>query len=180
MTAKRLLYVAAPLLALGFAASACGGGARTAAPATTVPVAAPATTVAPTTATTVAPTTVAPTTTAPKTKTVYVPVPVYEPPAASYTPPSQAPVDLSVWQYAPPASYILNSVYVHTTADLTSSHVDQVFVGQNLGVICSVQGQEVTEYGDSSQWDYVQSPNDIYGWVADEFINVDGPAVPAC
>jgi hypothetical protein len=86
----------------------------------------------------------------------------------------------SVWQYAQLASYIANSVYVHTTTSLTSAAADQVYVGQELGVICSVQSSEVTEYGDSTQWDYVVSPNGVHGWVADEFIDIDGPGVPSC
>jgi hypothetical protein len=177
MTVNRILYVAASLFTLSVAATACtiSTGSPAAAPAAT----ASPTTIAPTTS--AAPTTpVAATTTTTTTAKPpnYVPVPVYEP---GYTLPTYASqVDTTVWGYAPLASYIPNSVYVHTATSLTAPAADQVYVGQSLGVICSVQSTEVTTYGDSTQWDYVVSPKNVYGYVADEFIDVDGPDVPAC
>jgi hypothetical protein len=117
---------------------------------------APPTSVAP--VVTVAPPTVPPTTVAPATTStkppppvtvkvpVYVTVPVYTP---VYTNPPAYPVaapsEINVWQYAPLASYIKNSVYVHNSASLTAPYSDQVYVGQELGVICATQGQLVTQ-----------------------------------
>ena len=120
---------------------------------------------------------VVPATPAP-TQTVTVPVtgPTYVAPPV-YTPPAYSGSSVWAWEYAVVGQPSNIHIHVHSSADINSSNLAELYEGQSAGVVCSVSGPSVSSYsGTSSNWDYVTSP--AVGWIADVFLQ--GFVPPRC
>jgi hypothetical protein len=86
----------------------------------------------------------------------------------------------NVWGSYPLISSVTQFVSVRAIPSSSSTAVAKIYVGENVDVVCSVTGENVTtESGNSSSnWDYVRTP--APGWVADAYVTTPGSLVPRC
>src|SRR5664280_421262 len=82
----------------------------------------------------------------------------------------------TVWGNYQLGSEITSYVNIRSSPSSSSSSIGQIYVGQNVPIVCSVVGETVTDsLGSSSNWDYVNG-----GWVADEFVQTYNQIAPRC
>src|SRR5450759_3803351 len=82
----------------------------------------------------------------------------------------------TVWANYQLGSEITSYVNIRSSPSSSSSSIGQIYVGQNVPIVCSVVGETVTDsLGSSSNWDYVNG-----GWVADEFVQTYNQIAPRC
>jgi hypothetical protein len=85
----------------------------------------------------------------------------------------------SVWGYFPLTSAIKAAVYVRNSPNTSDGIAGEIFVGDSVGVICSVRGETVSDsLGSTDVWDYVTYP--AAGYVSDEFVNEGNQIAPSC
>src|SRR5450759_4473221 len=82
----------------------------------------------------------------------------------------------TVWGNYQLGSEITSYVNIRSSPSSSGSSIGQIYVGQNVPIVCSVIGETVTDsLGSSSNWDYVNG-----GWVADEFVQTYNQIAPRC